>query len=130
MLKRLLLICLFTNIWSWAQGFESIQIEQPYLNANVVSNGAYLNTPSDPYPILEVISPAILRQFTPVHGSEIGYHQLASETWLTFAVDNLTKRSLRLFLDRKPPFWPRQSCIITSTPQVVISTLQPGLIWA
>ena len=104
MLKRLLLICLFTNIWSWAQGFESIQIEQPYLNANVVSNGAYLNTPSDPYPILEVISPAILRQFTPVHGSEIGYHQLASETWLTFAVDNLTKRSLRLFLILEAPF--------------------------
>jgi hypothetical protein len=92
MLKRLLLLCLFTNFWSLAQGFEAIPIDQSDLNANVALNSAYLNTPTDRYPILEVISPAILRQFTPVHGSEIGYNQLASETWLTFAVDNLTKR--------------------------------------
>ena len=107
MLKRLYLICLFTSLLPWAQGFEAILIDQGKLDANVAQSSDYLNTHSEAYSILQVIKPSIVRQFAPVHGSAISYNQLSSETWLTFAVNNRTGRSARLFLVLDAPYLAR-----------------------
>jgi len=104
MLTRLILICLLTSLLPWAQAFEPILIDQSSLNANVAQNSDYLNTRSGTYSILQVVKPNIARQFAPVHGSAIGYNQLSSETWLSFAVNNRTGASARLFLVLEAPY--------------------------
>jgi len=104
MLTRLILICLLTSLLPWAQAFEPILVNQSTLNANVAQNSDYLNTRSGTYSILQVIKPNIARQFAPVHGSAIGYNQLSSETWLSFAVNNRTGASARLFLVLEAPY--------------------------
>ncbi|WP_320823475.1 ATP-binding protein [Reinekea sp.] len=104
MLKRLILICLFNGFLPYVQAFESILINQTHLNANVAQSSDYLNMPSGSYSILQVTEPNIARQFTPVHGSAIGFAQLSSETWLTFAVNNRLATSARLFLVLEAPY--------------------------
>jgi len=103
-MKRLSLIFILINLISWAHGFDSILVNQSYLNANVTNYSDYLNTNDEHYTILQVTKPGIARQFSPVHGKYLSFSQVSSITWLTFAVNNPTGKSVKMFVTIESPF--------------------------
>ena len=92
---------LFSNV---VFSFDTILVNQSYLNAKVTAYSDYLNTPDEDFSILQVIKPSIARQFSPVHGDTLKYNQISDTTWLTFAVNNPTGRPMRMFLTIDAPF--------------------------
>jgi signal transduction histidine kinase/CheY-like chemotaxis protein len=103
-MKRFSLIICLLLLPAAVFSFDTILINQSYLNAQVTLYSDYLNTADEDFSILQVSKPSIARQFSPVHGDILKYNQVSETTWLTFAVNNPTGKPSRMFLTVDTPF--------------------------
>ena len=103
-MKRLSLIICFLLLSATSFSFDTILVNQSYLNVRVPQFSDYLTTSSEDFSILQVTKPSIARQFSPVHGDILKYNQVSQTTWLTFAVNNPTGKPVRMFLQVEAPF--------------------------
>ena len=105
-MRALLLTLLFFHSMA-AQGFETILVNENYLNLSITEYSDYLSPTEEDLSILDVTKAGVARQFTPVHSDALKFNQLSDSTWLTFAVNNPTGRQVRLFLNIEAPFLTR-----------------------
>jgi signal transduction histidine kinase/CheY-like chemotaxis protein len=103
-MKRLALILCTIFCSSVTLAFETILVNQNYLNVTVTQYSDYLNTPEEDFSILQVTKPSIERQFSPIHGDILKFNQISTTTWLTFAVNNPTGKPVQMYLKIDAPF--------------------------
>lgn len=106
-MKRFVFFLTSMVVASVSLAFETILVNQSFLNTNVTEYSDYLNTSEDDLSILQVIKPSVARQFSPVHGDALKFNQLSETTWLRFATNNPTGRSIRMFLKIDAPYLQR-----------------------
>ncbi len=103
-MKRIALIFITFWLTAAAHGFDTILINQTFLNANIAHFSDYLETDDPNLPIIHIASPTISNHFTPIHGNNLSFNKLSKQTWLTFALSNPTGSPVRLYLKLDAPF--------------------------
>lgn len=104
---RLLALTLFSCLPMLAQAFDTVLVNQNYLNLSIAEYSDYLSPTDEDLSILDVTKESVERQFSPIHGDSLNFNQLADSTWITFSTNNPTGRPVRLFVSVEAPFLSR-----------------------
>jgi signal transduction histidine kinase/CheY-like chemotaxis protein len=103
-MKRVLSFFLLVVLANSTTAFDTILVNQSYLDASITEYSDYLGTNDESLSILQVTKQTIDRQFSPVHGETLKYNQVSDTTWLKFATNNPTGKSVRMFLVIETPY--------------------------